>query len=135
MRNFYSPFLLISAVLVCVTFVSSCSENEEDVSAPTITIKKPIENDTIHLASGKVYIEVKAENNAKIDEMAMKVITQSGTVLYNYEESKIEKYSYTCTENFSCDDLYTVTKVKLIVTCENEFHAWRKKEVNFYITR
>ena len=135
MRHFYSSTYLISIALVIITAMSSCSENEDDASAPSISIIKPAENDTIHLDKSKVYIEVKAENNADINNLKMTVYTQTGTLLYNYEEERIEKHSYTCREDFTCDDVYLLTKVKLVVTCENEFHAWRKKEVNFYITR
>ncbi len=135
MRNFYSSLFLISAIFVLTTFISSCSDNDEDASAPIITINKPAENDTIHLTKSNVYIEVEAENNAEINNMVLKVITQSGTILYTYEEDQIDKHNYTCTKSFSYDGINTVTKVKLIVTCENEYHAWRKKEVNFYLTR
>lgn len=133
MRKLYSSIFLIGIAIVLVTAISSCSENDEDVSAPLISITRPAENDTIHLNSSKVYIEVKAENNADIDHIVMTVITPSGTLLYKYEESQIDKHSYTCSENFSPDDVDRLTRVKLIVTCENEFHAWRKKEVNFYL--
>lgn len=134
MRNLYTSIFLIGIVIALATAISSCSENDDDSSAPSITIKRPAENDTIHLTNSKVYIEVKAENNADIDHIVMTVITQSGALLYKYEESQIDKHSYTCIENFSPDDIERVTTVKLIVTCENEFHAWRKKEVNFYLT-
>lgn len=133
MRNFYNSILLISIAIGLSTAISSCSENDDDVSAPLITIKRPVENDTVHLNNNKVYIEVKAENNADIDHMVLTVITQSGTLLYKYEESQIDKHSYTCSENFSPKNINMVTKVKLIVTCENEYHAWRKKEVNFFL--
>lgn len=123
----------MSVLTVMIMGISACSENEEDVSAPEITIRKPIENDTIYLSKSKIYIEVKAANNVDIDYMKMEVITQSGTLLYNYKESNIEKPTYICIEDFTYEDLYMLTKVKLIVTCENEYHAWRKKEVNFYI--
>lgn len=133
MRNLYTSVSLIGIVIVLVTAFSSCSENEEDVSAPLITINRPAENDTIHLNHSKVYIEVKAENTADIDHIMMTVITPSGNLLYKYEESQIDKHNYNCSESFSPDDIEMVTRVKLIVTCENEFHAWRKKEVNFYL--
>jgi len=135
MRNFYSSLFLISALLVLAVFISSCSDNDEDASAPIITINKPAENDTIHLTKSNIYIELEAENNAEIDNMVLKVITQSGTILYTYEEDQIDKHKYTCSKNFTYNGIDMVTKVKLIVTCENEFHAWRKKEVNFYLTR
>ena len=133
MRNFYNSIFLISTVFVLVTAISSCSKNEEDISAPSITIIRPAENDTVHLKNSRVYIEVKAENNSNIDHMEMTVITQSGILLYKYEEDQIDKSSYTSSENFSLDDIDIITKVKLVVTCENELNAWRKKEVNFYL--
>jgi len=135
MRHFYSLIFRIVVALLLVTVISSCSENEDDVSAPSIIIIKPTENDTIHLSKSKVFIEVKAENNADISNLRMTVNTQTGKLLYNYVEDQIDKHRFTCSEDFTYDDLYMLTKVKLIVTCENEFHAWRKKEVNFYITR
>lgn len=135
MRNFYHLILLISSIFVIAAGISSCSEDEEDISAPTINIVKPVENDTIHLEKSNVYIEVKIENNANIDDLVMTVTTESGNLLFNYKEDQIEKNSYSCIESFSSDNIYTLTKVKLIVTCENEFHAWRKKDVTFFITR
>jgi hypothetical protein len=135
MRKFYHLILLICSVFIIMISISSCSEKEDDISAPTITIKKPAENDTIHLEHSNVYIEVKLENNANIEKMLMTVTTQSGVLLYKYEEDQIDKPSYSCNEYFNNNTIYMISKVKLIVTCENEFHAWRKKEVNFYITR
>lgn len=134
MRNLHSSILLFSFFFILITVASSCSENEDDVSAPEITITKPAENDTIHVAKSKVYIEVKSNNSANIDHLEMTVSTQSGTPLYMYEEDHIKNHSFSCSEDFSCNDIAVVTKVKLIVTCENEFHSWRKKEVNFYLT-
>ena len=133
MRNLYKSIFAVSIIFFLVMGISSCSENDEDVSAPSITIKRPVENDTIHMSNNRVYIEVKAENNADIDHMILTVITQSGTLLYKYEETQIDKHSYACNKNFTEDDIEVITKVKLIVTVENEYHAWRKKEVNFFL--
>jgi hypothetical protein len=134
MRNLYSSLYLISTVLVMAVAISSCSENEEDIAAPSITYTYPAENDTIQVVNNSITIIVTAQDKVKLDEMAMVVKSQSEYFPYNseYKKDDIDSQTYTCNEKFYLSITKT-TRMKLIVSFQNKFHNWNKKEIDFYV--
>ena len=133
MQHKYFSFFLITVFLILFTALSSCSDNENDISGPSITIIQPVANDTLHSTGHSVTVEVKSAGKVNIDEMEMTVKSQSGTVLFTYEQYSIGKQSYTCIESFVPHDITEVTKVTLNVKSTNELKAWNKKSINFYL--
>jgi hypothetical protein len=131
MRKIYLSFNLILAVLVLI--LSSCSENEEDIAAPSIIIVQPIANDTIHLTNGTVTIKVTAMDRVIINDMEMEVISKTGTVLFTYDNDYIDNQSYTCNENFYPTGITETTQMSLSVTFENEFKNWNTRTIIFYV--
>lgn len=93
-------FCLSSALLVVAFITASCSEKDDDIAAPSITIIRPIENDTIRLTNNFLTIEAVAQDHVGINDMEMNVIDNSGAVLFSYDKDKIETTSYSCLEQF-----------------------------------
>lgn len=133
MQNRYLVFWLINAALTLSIATSSCSKNAEDIAAPSITITKPTENDTIQLKNGVITIELLAKDRVRINDMEMSIEDKLGTVLYTYDKDDIEDISYTCHELFSPIGLTKVTQMKLTATFSNEYKNWITKRITFYV--
>jgi hypothetical protein len=115
------------------TAIISCSENEEDIAAPSINIIQPHENDTIYLVNGCVYVKVEARDNLEILDMEMELEDQSGTISKSYDNDDINNQSYSCNEKFELTGITSKTKMTLKVTFENEFWNWKSKTIIFYV--
>lgn len=133
MQKRYFTFCLINAALVMAIVLSSCSEKDEDIAAPSITIIQPVENDTIQLLNGFVTIDVVARDHVSISDMEMSIKDKSGTILYTYDVDDLEDQSYTCHEKFYPTGITKVTKMILSVTFSNEFENWTSKAITFYV--
>ena len=134
MQQKYLIFCLINAALVVAIVSSSCSKNEEDISAPDIAIIKPAENDTIQLENSYLYVHILITGNADLKNMAMNVkdALTNANIGY-YSNYTISGESYICKEPIKLDYISAVSKVTLIVTCENEYNASKSKTVTFYV--
>ncbi|MEI6750596.1 MAG: hypothetical protein ACOYMF_11405 [Bacteroidales bacterium] len=133
MKQKYRMFCLICAALVVAFMAASCSEKEEDIASPSITIIRPIENDTIRLTNNFITIETVAQDHVGINDMEMNVIDNSGTVLFSYDKDEIETTAYSCMEQFYPEGITKVTQMKLTVTFANEYKNWNSKSINFYV--
>lgn len=100
---------------------------------PSITITKPVENDTIQLKNGFITIEMLARDRVRINDMEMNIEDKLGTVLYTYDKDDIENTSYTCHEIFSPIGLTKLTQMKLTATFSNEYKNWITKTITFYV--
>ena len=133
MKKKYSMRCLVFAVLVMASAFSSCSKNEEDIAAPSITFIHPLENDTVQLQSGFISLVVMAQDNVNLRDMEMNLKDKSGTVLYSYDQDNIENTAYTCDEKFYPSGITKVTEMKLSVMFSNEFKNWTSKTITFYV--
>jgi hypothetical protein len=133
MRHRY--LLPVQFILMTITalFLTSCSENEEDIAAPSISIIQPAANDTIALSNGYLIIKVIARDKVNIDDMRMTVQDESGNIFYSYTEDDINEQSYTCTEIFYPTGINKKTRLTLCATAENEFKNWGSGTINFYV--
>jgi hypothetical protein len=117
-----------------MVFISfACSEKDEDIAAPSISILLPKQNDTIDLSNGPVRIKVAAEDHVSVDDMEMVIKDNAGTVLYSYDEDDIEVPSYNCNEEFYPEGITKVTQMKLTATFKNEYENWTTESVTFYV--
>jgi len=133
MRISYSLLFLMLAVFFLGTVVSSCSDSDEDIAAPTITFIQPHANDTIHLLNGSLTIKVKAEDKVNIKDMEMVLTDESGNISEEYDNDYIDNQSYTCYEPFELTGITHKTKMSLRVTFENEFKNWSAQSIVFYV--
>lgn len=129
-KNFYS-FNLVLTVLVISLNLSSCSENEEDIAAPAITINQPVANDTISIINSPFSVQVTAQDRVNISYMEMEVISKAGVVLFNYDKDYIVNQSYTCNENLYPVCITGTTQMILSVTFENKFKNWNTGQITF----
>ena len=133
MRKIYSSFYLISAVLLMAIGLSSCSENQEDIAAPSIIFKKPVKNETIQVIDDSISITVEAADDKYVADMEMIVKNESGAILIEYDNDDIKSQNYTCDEKFYLHGLTKTTRMKLIVKFKNEFQNWNEEEIDFYV--
>jgi hypothetical protein len=133
MKHRYMFFFLINAALVMAIAAPSCSKQEDDIAAPSITILQPAENDTIKLNGGFVTIKVFAQDHVNIKDMEMTVTNQTGAILFSYDADDLENQSYTCNEEFYPQGITKLTPMKLTVTFENEYENWQSKSINFFV--
>jgi hypothetical protein len=114
-------------------YLSSCSENEEDIAAPSIIFKKPVNNETIQVIDDSISIIVEAADNKYVTDMEMIVKNESGAILIEYDNDDIKSQNYTCDEKFYLHGLTKTTKMKLLVKFKNEFQNWNEEEIDFYV--
>jgi len=133
MRKIYSSFYLISVVLLMAIGLSSCSENQEDIAAPSIIFKKPVNNETIQVIDDSISITVEAADDKYVADMEMIVKNESGAILIEYDNDDIKSQNYTCDEKFYLHGLTKTTRMKLIVKFKNEFQNWNEEEIDFYV--
>lgn len=131
-KKYFMRFLLYAGLVMAFAF-SSCSKNEEDIAAPSITFIHPVENDTVQLKNGFISIVVVARDHVNVHDMEMSVKDKSGTVLYSYDQDNIENTAYTCDEKFYPSGITKVTEMKLSVMFSNEFKNWTSKSITFYV--
>jgi hypothetical protein len=135
MRKIYNSSYLFSKVSKIATAISSLYKNTEDKGSQSITIIKPVANDTVHLANDdSVTIKVLARDIAKIQEIEMEVKSKSGVIFFSDKEDVIEDQCYTCVEDFYLTGLTKKTRMTLCVAIKDEFKNWKKKTINFYVT-
>jgi hypothetical protein len=134
MQQKYLIFCLINAVLVLAFVSSSCSKYEEDISAPDIDIRIPVENDTIQLQNSSFPVYIFITGKADLKKMVMNVKdVLTNTNLGYYGNYSISEESYTCDETIKLEYVTAIRKVTMTVTCENEYKASKSKSVAFYV--
>jgi len=133
MRNIYGQYFLLNTIVFLTIIVSSCTEDHDDIAAPLITFIQPVENDTVTLVNGLLFVKVRADDKINIHDMEMEIKNQSGTVLGEYDKDDINVLSYTCFEEFNLSGLTEKTKVTLLVTFENEHKNWCRESVDFFV--
>jgi hypothetical protein len=133
MRNRYNLIILAAAVIIILIGMVSCSNDKEDIAAPSINILQPIENDTVKLTNGFVQIHVVASDHVDIHDMEMNVKDETGKVVYEYDLDDLREHSYACDEKFYPGTISHVTLYRLTVTFENEYKNWETKGINFYV--
>jgi hypothetical protein len=126
---------LIGTVLLLTIILSSCSKNQDDIAAPTITSTYPAENDTIQLVNGYITLRFKAKDDVKIDKMSMNIISQAESFPYSisFTEDTIDDQNFNCEESFPLYGITKTTPMKWVLFLQNEFHNWKKVEINFFV--
>jgi hypothetical protein len=135
MRKIYNSINLISAAFLLIILLSACSENDDDISAPTVTSTYPAENDTIQLVLNSITVSFAAKDDVKIDKMSMNITSQSESFPYSiqFAEDAIDNQYFNCVECFPLYGLTKTTPMKWTFYLQNEFHSWKKKEIDFYV--
>ncbi|MFN0216188.1 MAG: hypothetical protein ACKVT2_18165 [Saprospiraceae bacterium] len=117
----------------CLLFVAACGKNhdhdENDTTAPVLTIAEPLENASI---SGEVSIEGTATDKS-LHELEI-IITQDsdGAELYETKPDVHEKSTYEIHEHWT-PAVAAETPVTLMVTVEDHNHNKTTKTVKFKV--
>lgn len=135
MRKLYNLLYIVCAAVVIEIVLSSCTKNQEDIAAPVITYTYPAENDTIQIVNNSITLRFIAKDDVKIDKMSMDLICQSEMFSYSTKcsEDNIDSHYFDCAENFSLYGMSGTSRMKWLLFIQNEFHSWRKIEINFYV--
>jgi len=135
MRKLYNSNILIGTALLLIIGLSACSENDDDISAPTIISTYPAENDTIQVVLNSITVSFAAKDDVKIDNMSMNITSQSESFPYTiqFAEDAIDNQNFNCVECFPLYGLTKTTPMKWTFYLQNEFHSWKKKEIDFFV--
>lgn len=134
MERIYNLLFIFTAVFVIDIALSACSKNQEDIAAPIITYTYPAENDTIQLVNNSITLRFIAKDDVKIDKMSMDLICQTEYYTYSTEfaEYNIDSQYFDCAESCSLYGISKITQMRWILFIQNEFHNWRRIEIDFY---
>lgn len=115
----------------CLLTVAACHEHgdENDTTAPTVTITSPAENASV---VGEVHVECTV-SDASLHEMEVKVTKDSdGTVLYSATPTVHDETSYEFHEHFT-PALAAETAATLTVTVSDHSDQTTTKTVKFTV--
>lgn len=149
MRKIYSSFFLVAAGLVMAMDISACSENEEDIAAPLITIYKDnklnvlAEGDTValttysYVTSLNLYIEA-TNDNVPMKEMTLELKCLSNPSIkdiYSPESFQLnnETYYYYPESFYLNNKITEIIRMQLNITCENYYDHTKTLYRKFYI--
>lgn len=122
--------LLLAAIALTATIVACHKHDDEDTSAPGLTIEGPADGESI---SGEIHIHGKV-TDASLHEMEIRLTLDSdGSELFKATPTVHDKTEYSFDEHFTPSGLTTEVPVTLTITVEDHNANSTTKTVKFKV--
>jgi hypothetical protein len=137
----------MSVLSIMIMGISACSENEDDISAPSLIIYRDNEyknvlkeNDTITLTfnpyNSDLHIYIAAKGNAFLNQMTIGLKNlDNPSQVFITETTMAPKHEtdFEYSEEFRLNGIKEITRMLLFVTCDDCNGKYREMSRKFYV--